>query len=127
MEVVHYLMLRQYKNCCARVIRDGMTYEEFQRQLGKAGLNGREFAGLVRMNPNSLSNCAHKAEIPSHWAVIVVLMAEMAEHRLDFRQALAEVDIAPKKPRGTASKGRFGGSKQTDLFRGADNTSLGSS
>ncbi|MGB5832299.1 MAG: hypothetical protein WBG92_09965 [Thiohalocapsa sp.] len=104
-----------------------MTYEEFQRQLGKAGLTSREFAALVRMNPNSVSNCARKAEVPSHWAVIVALMAEMAEHRLDFRKALAGVDIVPKKPRGAAAKGRFGGSKQKDLFEETDETSLGSS
>jgi hypothetical protein len=93
-----------------------MNYDEFQRQLGKAGLTARAFAELVGMNRNSVTNCSRKGEVPSHLAVIVTLMGEMAEHRLDFRDALARIVIEPKKPRGGAAKGRFGGSKQNDLF-----------
>lgn len=93
-----------------------MNYEEFQRQLGKAGLTVREFATLVRMNRNSVTNCARKREVPSHLAVIVTLMGEMAEHQIDFKGVLSRVEIAPKKPRGGAVKGRFGGSRQVDLL-----------
>lgn len=93
-----------------------MTYNEFQRQLGKAGLTAREFADLIRMNRNSITNCSQKGEVPSHLAVIVTLMGVMAENRLDFKGVLARVDIVPKKPRGGAAKGKFGGSKQTDMF-----------
>lgn len=92
-----------------------MNYDEFTRQLGKAGLSARQFADLIRMNPNSVTNCAKKGEVPAHLAVIVSLMGEMAEHRVDFRGVLTKVEIEPKKPRGGASKGRFGGSKQIDL------------
>lgn len=92
-----------------------MTYDEFLRQLGKAGLTVREFAALVKMNRNSVTNCAQRGGVPSHLAVIVTLMAEMAEHRVDFRQALSELEIGPKKPRGAATKGRFGGSRQAVL------------
>jgi hypothetical protein len=46
----------------------------------------------------------------------------MAEHRLDFQQTLASIDIAPKKPRGAAVDRRFGGSKQRDLFDEVDET-----
>jgi hypothetical protein len=93
-----------------------MTYGEFQRQLGKAGITAREFADLIRMNRNSVTNCSQKGEVPSHLAVIVSLMGEMAEHRVDFRNVLGKVEIEPKKPRGGAAKGRFGGNKQPDLF-----------
>jgi hypothetical protein len=93
-----------------------MNYNEFQRQLGKAGLTVREFAELVCMNRNSITNCSVKGEVPSHLAVIVTLMGAMADHRLDFRSALEHIGLAPKKPRGAAAKGRFGGSKQADLF-----------
>jgi hypothetical protein len=93
-----------------------MTYDEFQRQLGKAGLTVREFANLVRMNRNSVTNCARRGEVPSHLAVIASLMGERAEHRIDFRGLLARVDIVHKRPRGAAAKGKFGGSKQPDMF-----------
>lgn len=92
-----------------------MTYEEFQRQLGKAGISVKEFAELLGMNRNSITNCSVRAEIPSHLAVIAALMAEMAEHQLDFKKALSRIEIAPKKPRGAGAKGKFGGSPQTPL------------
>jgi hypothetical protein len=92
-----------------------MTYEEFQRQLGKAGITVREFAELLRMNRNSVTNCAKRGEVPSHLAVIVTLMAELAERGSDFRAPLKRVDIGRKRPRGAGHQGRFGGDRQTDL------------
>jgi hypothetical protein len=77
-----------------------MTYDEFQRQVHRAGLNLRQFAELTKMNRISISNRKGTSYVPSHWAIIAVLMAEMAEHQLDFLTPLAKVDIQPKKPRG---------------------------
>ncbi len=93
-----------------------MTYEEFQRHVGKAGLNLTEFAKLVRMKRGSLSNLSKRDEVPSHLAVIACLMGEMAEHGVAFRPALEKLEITPKKARGGSSPGRFGGTRQSDLF-----------
>lgn len=96
----------------------GMTYDEFLRHLGKAGLTLRQFAELVKMNRVSLSNYAKKGEVPSHLAVISALMGEMAERRIDYREVLSRIDIAPKKPRGAGRAGKFGGNPQSDfIFR----------
>lgn len=92
-----------------------MTYDEFKRRLGKAGLTAREFAGLIKLNPGSITNYARHGEVPSHLAVIVTLMGEIAESGFDFRPALSRIEIVPNKPRGAAAKGRFGGSKQSDF------------
>jgi hypothetical protein len=92
-----------------------MTYGEFRRQLGKAGITIREFAEMMKMNRNSVTNLAKRNEVPSHLAVIVSLMGEMAEHRIDFKGVFSKTDIEPKKPRGGASEGKFGGTKQIDL------------
>ena len=92
-----------------------MTYDEFLRQLGKAGLNIRQFAELMKMNRISLSNYGKKGEVPSHLAIIATLLGEMAERKIDFREVLSKVDISPKKPRG-AGIGKFGGDKQDNLF-----------
>lgn len=93
-----------------------MTYEEFKRQLGKAGITAYQFAELIKMNPSSVTNCSQRGVVPSHLAVISVLMGEMAENGLDFRIALSKIDIKPKQSRGGAAKGCFGGSKQIDLL-----------
>jgi hypothetical protein len=91
-----------------------MTYEEFQRQIGKAGLTIREFSDIVKMNRISISNYGKKGEVPSHIAVIAALLGEMAERKIDYRDTLSRIDILPKKPRG-AGIGKFGGNKQTGL------------
>lgn len=83
-----------------------MTYDEFQRQVHKAGLNLRQFAELTKMNRISLSNKKGASYVPSHWAIIAALLAEMAEHEIDFRKVLASIDIERKKARGTPLAGR---------------------
>lgn len=93
-----------------------MTYEEFQRQIGKAGLTIRQFAELVKMNRISLTNYGKKGEVPSHLAVIAALLGEMAERKIDYREVLSRIAITPKKPRGAGKTGKFGGDKQNDLF-----------
>lgn len=92
-----------------------MTYIEFQRQVYKAGLTLNEFAELTRMNRISLSNRKKKGDVPTHWAVTAVLIAEMAERQVDFREILSRIEIEPKRPRGGGIHGRFGGSRQKDL------------
>lgn len=92
-----------------------MKYEEFRRQLGKAGLSAREFADLVKLNRNSITNYAKDGVVPTHWAIVALLMGEMADNGLDFKEALGGIEIEPNKVRGSAAKGRFGGSKQTSL------------
>lgn len=92
-----------------------MLYVNFILELEKAGLSVRAFAELVGMNPNSISNYARTGELPNHLAIIAVLVAELGSHGLDYRGAMARVEVAPKKPRGGAQRGRFGGDRQTSL------------
>lgn len=93
-----------------------MTYAEFQRHVGKAGLTIKSFAELIRMNRISLSNYAKQGEVPSHLAVIAALLGEMADRGIDYRAVLSRIDITPKKPRGAGKSGRFGGNPERDLF-----------
>lgn len=86
----------------------GMTYEEFRRQLGKAGISVKGFANLLKQNPNSISNHAIQGEVPPHIAVIAALMAELAEHGIDYKAVLNRIDFAASRPRGAKSKNAFG-------------------
>ncbi|MBQ69390.1 DNA-binding protein [Candidatus Saccharibacteria bacterium] len=92
-----------------------MTYNEFKRQLGKAGLSVKSFAELIKQNPNSITNYAAQGDVPPHLAIIAALMGHMADHALDYRVALSQVHFEASKPRGSSVKGKFGGIKQTDL------------
>jgi hypothetical protein len=93
-----------------------MTYIEFQRHVGKAGLTIKSFAELIRMNRISLSNYAKQGEVPSHLAIIAALLGEMADRGIDYRAVLTRIDVASKKPRGAGKSGRFGGNPEGDLF-----------
>lgn len=87
-----------------------MNYDEFQQHIAEAHSTLTEFADLVRMNSVSLYNYRKKGEVPSHMAVIAVLLAEMEKRGIDYRELLSQIDITPKKPRG-AGIGKFGGNK----------------
>lgn len=95
-----------------------MSYAEFLSELTKAGLSVRAFAELIGMNPNSVSNYARGGELPTHLAFIVVLIAEVTTSGGDFRQAMSKVRLTPKRPRGGAREGHFGGDLQTSLELG---------
>jgi hypothetical protein len=93
-----------------------MTYIEFQRHVGKAGLTIKAFAELIHMNRISLSNYAKQGEVPSHLAVIAALLGEMADRGVDYKDVLSRITIVPKRPRGAGKSGRFGGERDPGLF-----------
>ena len=92
-----------------------MTYADFLEELTKAGLSVRAFAELVGMKPNSISNYARTGELPTHLALIAVLIVGISEMGGDYRRIMSRVPVMPKKPRGGARRGHFGGDRQTNL------------
>ena len=92
-----------------------MLYAEFLALLGKAGLSVRAFAELIGMNPNSISNYARAGDVPTHLALIAALVVGVSELGGDYRQIISKVEVTPKKPRGAARQGHFGGDRQTNL------------
>lgn len=65
-----------------------MTYIEFKRHLGKAGLTVNEFAALLHLQPSSVSNYAKKIAVPQTHAVIAVALGDAADRGVDFRETL---------------------------------------
>lgn len=61
-----------------------MPYKEFQRLMGKAGLSIKEFATLLDMNPNSITNYKKIGKVPTHIAVLVYLLSSMKDEGVDF-------------------------------------------
>lgn len=61
-----------------------MPYTEFQRLIGKAGLSIKEFAALLDMKPNSITNYSKQGVVPTHIAVIVALISTMKDEGLYF-------------------------------------------
>ena len=71
-------------------------YEEFHRLIGKAGLSIKEFAELLGMRPNSITNYNKVGFVPSHLAVIVSLISTMKDEGFDFYPILEKVQAYEK-------------------------------
>lgn len=67
------------------------------------------------MTPTRPAAMQAQGEVPPHLAIIAALMGDMAESGVDFRSTLARIEFEASKPRGGATKGRWGGSKQIDI------------
>ena len=92
-----------------------MPYVDFLEELRKAGLSVREFAELMGMNPNSISNYARKGDLPTHLALIAVLVVGISEMGGDYKRIMSRVERVRKMPRGGACRGRFGDERQSKL------------
>lgn len=92
-----------------------MSYTDFLAELEKIGLTVRAFAELVGMNPNSISNYARTGRLPAHLARIAVLVVAVGEMGGDYRGIVSKVEVMPKKLRGGARLGHFGGDPQASL------------
>ncbi len=77
-----------------------MTYEKFRAELLAAGLTLREFALLLKLNPNSVTNYNALGKVPDHIAVIASLMHELVKQGGDFRLAIKRARVRRKAPRG---------------------------
>ena len=61
-----------------------MPYEEFQRLIGKSGLSIKEFAALLDMHANSITNYKKNGTVPTTIAVIAVIISDRKDDGLDF-------------------------------------------
>jgi len=80
-----------------------MNYGELKRNVGKAGLNMREFAELIKANTNSITNLATKESVPKHLAIIATLLGEMVDKSVEYKHLFEKMDLEPQKARGKGS------------------------
>jgi plasmid maintenance system antidote protein VapI len=89
-----------------------MDYEELVRNIGKSGLSIKEFAELIKANPNSITNLKNKGKIPKNLAIISVLLGELVDKKIPYKHLFEELDLQEQKAR------RVG--KKEDLFKKKD-------
>ena len=76
-----------------------MNYNEFKRNIGKAGLSLKEFALLIKASPNSITNLANRESIPKNLAIISVLLGELVDNDVPYKHLFDKLDIAKQKAR----------------------------
>lgn len=84
-----------------------MNYEELVRNIGKAGLTIREFAKLIKANPNSITNLSNKkTKVPKNLAIIATLLGELVEKEIDYKPLFEKLDLEPQRARVENSFGK---------------------
>lgn len=78
-----------------------MDYEEFTRNIRKAGLTIKEFAHLIKTNPNSITNLSKKEQMPKNLAIIAVLLGEIADKGIEYKSLFEKMDLQPQKARNS--------------------------
>jgi hypothetical protein len=76
-----------------------MNYEELTRNIAKAGLDIKEFAELIKANPNSITNLKSKGKMPKNIAVIAVLLGEIVDKGLGYKHLFEKLDLQEQKAR----------------------------
>ncbi len=76
-----------------------MNYYELIRNIRKAGLSVKEFAILLKANPNSITNLKKKESVPKNLGIIAVLLGEMVDKGLDYKHLFEKLNLNGQKRR----------------------------
>ena len=76
-----------------------MNYYELIRNIRKAGLSVKEFAILLKANPNSITNLKKKESVPKNLGIIAVLLGEMVDKGLDYKHLFEKLNLNEQKRR----------------------------
>ena len=68
-----------------------MTYSEFQIELINSGLSIKDFASLIGMHPNSVTNYKSKGVLPLNLAIVITLLAELKINGIDPEPIIEQV------------------------------------
>jgi len=74
-----------------------MEYNEFVRHINKAGLSIKDFAGLIKVQPKTITNLSKKNEIPKHLIIIAVLLGEIVDKGLDYKYLFEKMNLSYQK------------------------------
>lgn len=74
-----------------------MDYKTFKRHLGKAGLKIGDYARIVGMRANAVSNYSTKPEVPDTHAQLAVCFGEIVDRGGDLLELLARHGALPAK------------------------------
>jgi len=84
-----------------------LDYDELVRNIGKAGLTIKEFAELIKANPNSITNLSNKEKkVPKNLAIIAMLLGELVDNQIDYKPLFKRLNLKPQKARVEKSFGQ---------------------
>jgi hypothetical protein len=77
-----------------------MKYDDFTSLLSQTTLSGREFAKLLKLNPNTIANYKRRGTVPAHLAVIALLIQNLEASGTPYRQQIEALKLETKARRG---------------------------
>ncbi len=94
-----------------------MLYAEFRRHLGKAGMTINQFAAYLGVRPASVSNYSKSGVVPRNYAIIAILLGDIADRGVNCSELLGSFGVFPQTvPMGSNVE-------QLDMFRTAQRAS----
>ena len=90
-----------------------MEYKEFKRHLAKAELTIGEFASLLGIRANSISNHKKSNIVPPTYAMLVILAGRLRDEGMDVKQLLRSNGFIVRSDIGKSDSNVH----QLDLFR----------
>ena len=72
-----------------------MNYIEFRRHLGKAGMTINDFAAYLGVRPASVSNHSKLGAVPRSYALLAVLLGDVADRGIPVREVLSRYGLYP--------------------------------
>jgi hypothetical protein len=82
-----------------------MKYDDFTSLLSQTTLSGREFAKLLKLNPNTIANYKRRGTVPAHLAVIALLILSLEASSIPYKEKIEGLELEPKAARGRAIRG----------------------
>lgn len=70
-----------------------VDYAEFRRHLGKAGLTINDFAAYLGVRPASVSNHSKGGVVPRTYALLAVLLGDVADRGIPFRDIFSRYGL----------------------------------
>jgi predicted transcriptional regulator len=74
-----------------------LDYREFRRHLGKAGFSVNQFAELLEVRPNSVSNYRRMPTVPRIYSLLAVLLGDCVDRGVDVTTLFERFRIVSRK------------------------------
>ncbi len=105
MDKIHLFMDNRLKSSYV----DYMDYQTFKLCVRRAGMEIKDFAGMVGLNHRSISNYSKRGEIPMHLAIMAVMMVELVKQDVDLKAVFAKSELTGRHRKKT--EGGFKGKR----------------
>ena len=80
---------------------ENMTFIEFKKKLLDAEITLPKFAKLIKVSEKNIQSYKKKDEVPNAIAALITCITHMHKAGLDYKKIIEELNLKPKKKKGS--------------------------